>query len=122
MVGLSGAGETAMLNGLMTGGVYVSLHTADPGTSGTNELSGNGYARQSVSWTTSGSIPTVDSNTSIITFPTATGNWGTVTHFGLWTASSGGTFLGGQALTTSRSVLTNDIARFLASALQVSVT
>lgn len=71
---------------------YVSLHTADPGTTGTNEVSGGSpaYARKSTSsWgtdTTDDGIRTVT-----VTFDVPSGV--TVTHIGLWTASSGGTFL-----------------------------
>ena len=48
-VGSSGDGA----NGALTNGtVYVSLHSAAPGTTGANELSGSGYARvQVTAWT-----------------------------------------------------------------------
>jgi hypothetical protein len=29
---------------------YLSLHTADPGTTGANEVSGGSYARQAITW------------------------------------------------------------------------
>jgi len=71
---------------------YASLHTADPGDTGTNEASGGSYARQGVTF----GAPAVDGtgysivNTADITFsPPA----GTYTHLGLWTASTGGTFI-----------------------------
>ena len=120
MTGLSSVGETTVLNALLSA-AYVSLHTADPGNTGVNELAGNGYARQGpVAFTASGNNPTVDANTAIVSYPSATADWGTVTHFGLWSAATAGNFLGGQALTTSRLVLANDVARFLANTLQIS--
>lgn len=120
MTGLSSVGETTVLNALLSA-AYVSLHTADPGNGGVNELVGNGYARQGpVAFTASGNNPTVDGNTAVISYPSATAGWGTVTHFGLWSAATAGNFFGGQALTTARTVLANDVARFLANTLQVS--
>lgn len=120
MAGLSSSGETTVLNALLSS-VYVSLHTGDPGNAGANELVGNGYLRQGpVTFGAAGSNPTVDSNTAIVSYPSATADWGTVGYFGLWTAATAGTFLGGQALTTSRLVLANDVARFLAGTLQIS--
>jgi hypothetical protein len=110
-----------VLNALLAT-AYVSLHTADPGDTGANELVGNGYARQPVTFSNPSNThnPSVDSNAAIVSFATATAGWGTVTNFGLWTAATAGTFLGGQALNTARTVLANDVARFLAGALQVS--
>ena len=45
---------TRMFNGLVDIMVYVSLHSANPGSSGANELTGNAYTRVSVSSGTSG--------------------------------------------------------------------
>ena len=42
---LSEAGARKMLTGLMSGTVYVSHHSANPGNTGANEFSGSGYAR-----------------------------------------------------------------------------
>ncbi|WP_278266208.1 hypothetical protein [Nocardia sp. AG03] len=69
--------------------VYVSVHTGDPGTTGTNEASGGSpaYARVATTWSApangqiSGSQVTVD-------LPA-----GTYTHAGLWSAPTGGTFI-----------------------------
>jgi hypothetical protein len=120
MVGLSPAGEGAILAPL-TATAYVSLHTADPGTTGANEVSGGAYARQGpIAFTNSGSEPTVASNSAILTFATATAAWGTIGFFGLWTALTGGTFQGSGALTSPTPVNNGDTARFLANALTIS--
>ena len=42
----AGAGKAA--DGVVSGGVWVSLHSADPGSTGTNELTGGDYARVEV--------------------------------------------------------------------------
>lgn len=64
---------------------YVSFHTADPGTTGANEVAGT---RALITWTPGA--------TDGVSTGTATGSVGTgtvITFLGLWTASSGGTFL-----------------------------
>lgn len=97
--------------------VYVSLHTASPADTGANEVSGTGYARVAVSTGTNGtgsgsgftapSTRATENNAAIV-FPDPGGSWGTVTHVGLWDASSGGNFLVGAALGTSRPLTTGD--------------
>jgi hypothetical protein len=69
--------------------VYVGLHTADPTDAGTGaEVSGGSYARQSATF----GAPSDGSSTTTadITFPTATASWNTVTHIGIWDASTSG--------------------------------
>lgn len=127
MVGLSAAGESAVLTPLTTGiaggTAYVSLHTNDPGPTGTaNEVSGNAYARVPVSgWVNVGTNPTVAQNSGILTYPQATpSGWGTISHFGVWTALSGGTFLGSGLMQTAKTVNANDTARFSAGQLTIT--
>jgi hypothetical protein len=73
-----------------------------------------------VTWTAAGANPTVDSNSALIVYPTATADWGTVSYFGFWTAATAGVYRGGQTLTTPREILANDVARFVIGGLQVS--
>lgn len=120
MPGLSSAGEAATLAPL-TSSAYVSLHTADPANTGASEVSGGGYARQgAITFANAGNNPTVASNTTILSFPTATANWGTINYFGIWTAVSGGTFLGSGTLTTPRVINNGDMVRFAIGALTIS--
>ena len=74
--------------------IYVALYTSAPSDSGGGtEVSGNNYARVlHSSWTTASGGAT--SNSGAITFPTPSGVWGTVTHFGLFDASTSGNLLG----------------------------
>ena len=84
--------------------VYVGYSTADPldDGSGLAEPAGGGYARVlHSSWARSGNV--VD-NTGTITFPTTTASQGTITHFALFDAISGGNLLGSGALDTSRAL------------------
>lgn len=96
---LSNAGKNVMLDALGAVAVYASLHTADPGTTGASEVSGGSpaYARKSVTWNTAASGNLDNSNTSVFDVPGST----TVAYFGLWSASSGGTFYGGGSLSAS---------------------
>jgi hypothetical protein len=121
MTGLSSSGEAAILTPLTTT-AYVSLHTADPGDTGANEVSGNAYARVGpIAFANAGNNPTVASNSAIVTYAPATGSWGAVAYFALWTALTGGTFQGSGALATPKAVGNGDTARFLAGALTITV-
>src|SRR4051812_26618256 len=76
--------------------VFVSLHTADPGSSGTSEVSGGSpaYARKAITWTSAASGVLSASNAPVFDVPAAT----TVGWAGLWSASTAGTFYGGFPL------------------------
>lgn len=74
--------------------LYFSLHTADPGETGsqtTNEIAYTSYARIAVARTTSGFTVTANSVSpaSTVSFPAGTGGSGTATHFGLGTSLTG---------------------------------
>lgn len=74
--------------------VYVSLHTADPGESGsqsTSETTYTSYARAAVARSSGGWTVTNNSVSpaAAIPFPAGTGGSGTVTHFGVGSAASG---------------------------------
>lgn len=74
---------------------YLSVHSADPGTTGASEFSGGGYARQPIVFAAGSSDGVIASNAAI-TVPNA----GTVaaTYFGIWTTASTGTYKGGGLL------------------------
>ena len=69
--------------------VYVGLSTGsfNDDNSGT-ELSGSGYTRKVASFGAASSGTA--SNDAAIEFPAATGSWGTVSHFGIFDASTSG--------------------------------
>lgn len=74
--------------------LYVSLHTADVGESGTqttNETSYTGYARVAVARSNAGWVVTDNSVSpaNTISFPQCTGGTATITHFAIGTALSG---------------------------------
>ena len=120
MTGLSSYGEGQIL-GVLTTNAFVSLHTADPGNTGASEISGGGYARQGpTTFANAGNNPTVASNSAIVTYPTATANWGTITHFSVWDALTAGNYRGSGALQTPKAVNNGDTARFLAGVLTIT--
>lgn len=95
--GFSDAAKNAMLDHLGTLVGYLSLHTADPGTNGlTAENSGGSpaYARKAVTW--AGSSGGAMAMSGTVTFDVPAG--GGATHVGLWSAATGGTFYGSDAL------------------------
>jgi len=80
--------------------VYVSLHTADPGVTGANEISGGSYARQQVNhagWNAAADATEGSECTSVSSLTYTNLNACTITHVGLWDALSGGNFLMGGA-------------------------
>lgn len=112
------------------GVIYVSAHTADPGPDGqtSNEVTGGSYAAKvtaATDWNAATTAdPSVVTNANAITFVTATGNWGTVTHFGLWnhlTNRAAANFVGSKALTASQVVNTGNTLSFPAAALTHSL-
>lgn len=121
--------ENAMLNATLNNTAfttvatpYISLHTADPTDDGSGaEVSGGSYARTSASFATaagtSGSIAT-DAD---VTFPTATDGWGTVTHIGIWDASSSGNLLYHTALDSSKTIDSGDIFKITSGNLTVTL-
>jgi hypothetical protein len=91
------AAKHAMLDELASLAVFVSLHTADPGTTGASEVSGGSpaYARKAIAWNAASGGAIDSSNAPVFDVPAGT----TVTHVGFWSAASGGTFYGSDAVT-----------------------
>lgn len=102
MTDLSNSQETTVLNNIKTGGVYVSLHTADEGDEpvpakgvGSTEVTAADYARQHLTEANC-TVTTVDvggstlTNAVAISWGTTTSDWGTVTHAALWNTAVGG--------------------------------
>lgn len=114
---------------------YVALFTAAPSDSGGGtEVTGGSYARVAVTsngtnWANTQASGTgvssgtsgLTSNSSAIAFPAPTASWGTVTHFGIFDASSAGNLLFHGALTASKTVNNGDPApQFNAGALTLT--
>lgn len=106
--------------------LYIGLSTTTPNDDGSNftEVSGNNYARVAVSnnlteWpAASGGSKT---NGNAITFPEATGSWGTITHAGIFDASSGGNLLAVGPLDTSRTIDSAEVLEIPATGLTITL-
>ena len=85
------AEKNALATKFGTDAAYASLHSADPGSTGASEILGGSpaYARKALAWGTAASGAT----TVTVTFDVPTGV--TVAGAGLWSAATGGTFVGG---------------------------
>jgi hypothetical protein len=103
----------------MPSAVYVGLANAsfNDDASG-SELSGNGYTRKVATFSAASGGTT--SNSSAIEFPAATGSWGSVSHFGIFDASSSGNLLIHGAFSAAKTIATGDILRIAAGDLDVT--
>lgn len=119
--------ENALINGTIRGStftaptnVYVALYTSDPTDADTGtEVSGGSYARQIVTF----GAPSngVSASNADVTFPQATGSWGTVGWIGLRDAVSGGNLLYHTALDTSKVIDTGDVFKINSGNLSVTL-
>ena len=119
--------ETEILDHVFAGAAYTAPTTkylalftalADGEAGSVTEVSGGGYARQTVAFTTSGNTT---SNNAAVEFPTATGNWGTVTHVGVFDASSSGNLMAYATLSASKTIETGDVFRVPSGDLDITL-
>lgn len=104
--------------------MYVSLHTADPGKAGShaNEVAGGSYARVAVTLGAPAANGVYEEEkNSLVTFATATGSWGTITHLGIEDASTAGNMLFFGPLTASKVVGSGDTFSLPANNLTVDL-
>lgn len=91
---LQTSGLNDAVNGVAAAATWISAHTASPGSNGANEVTGGSYARQQTTWAAASNGARTGSQVAI---PCPAGT--AVTHWGLWTAQTNGTFKGWWALT-----------------------
>jgi hypothetical protein len=96
----------------------VKLHTADPGAAGTTAPAGN---TTRVAVTCSAAAAGSITNSGSIDW-TNVGTAETYSHVSFWSATSAGTFLGSNALTTPRTVAVGDNFSIAASSLTLAIT
>lgn len=108
---------------------YVALATADPTDAGTGAsmsecANTNTYARVTTAagdWdaAAAGAI----ANATDITFPEATGSWGTVTHFGILDSGTwgAGNLLAHGALGASKAIGSGDTPKFAAGDIDITL-
>jgi hypothetical protein len=100
--------------------VYAGLFTSDPTDAGSGtEVSGGSYARKAMTFGAPSNGASV--NSSAVEFDQATANWGTITHFGIFDASSSGNLLYHGALTASKTIETGDVFKFATSSVSITL-
>ncbi len=92
---------------------HIALFTAAPSDlGGGTEVTGGAYARVNAAGLFGAPSGGQVANSAVIAFPNATATWGTVTHFAVLTAATGGDMLRWGALQTSRLISTGDPVSF----------
>jgi hypothetical protein len=110
--------------------VYVALcRTAPTEAAGGEEVNGPGYARSAATFTLLAVPANAAANATAVDFAPATGDWGTVAHFEIWTQPTGGTRLyWGQLVDPADGVpieievTAGDVLRFSPGSLVVQAT
>jgi len=101
--------------------LYLALYTVTPGDAGGGtEVTGGAYARQSVALNASGGVG-VTANTSDITFPQASADWGELVAVGIFDDISAGNLLAWGALSPFKTVNSGDTFKVLAGDLDITV-
>ena len=132
MAGLSNQSEQDLLNHMFRPGAgaytppttnYVSLHDGDPADTGANEVTGGSYARfamtPATSWEAAGAVVARAIRNAVTVSFTGMPAVASITHVGVWTASSAGTFMGGDSLTTAKGVSAGGTVEFAANVLRL---
>ena len=128
MAALSNFAENEMLDHMLGTGAYTAptnvflgLFTSDPTDAGSGtEKSGDAYARQDINFgASSGGVAT---SSGVVTFPPATGSWGTITHLGIFAAVSSGNLLFHGALTASKAIASGDVFQVANGAITITAT
>ena len=94
--------RNTMLGTITSNVTHFSLHTADPGTAGTAEVTGSPYTREGASWAAASGGTAASSAEVVFDVPGST----TITHIGYWSALTAGTFYGSRALDASQTYAT----------------
>ena len=107
--------------------LYMALFTAAPSDSGGGtEVTGGSYARINrapldANWAATSGTDGLTDNVASIDFAVATANWGTITHMGIFDASTAGNLLFHGALTASKVINTNDQFKFAIGDLDITL-
>lgn len=134
MGSLSNYAENALLNHITKNSaytpvatVYLALCTADPTDAGTgasmNEVANSGsYARTAITFGAAASRRVTQSGA--VTFPAATGSWGTVTHWAVVDSAThgAGNLLAYGAFGSSKSIVSGNTPSVASGAVYVDIT
>lgn len=99
---------------------HLALYTVAPTDAGAGtEVTGNGYARQLVTW--SNATNSGASNNATVSFTASGGSWGTIVAVALCDAVSAGNQLWYGTLTTPRTIASGDVLEFAPGSIVVSL-
>ena len=129
MAALSDYAEKLLLDYSMTTGSvtrptawYVALYTVAPSDSGGGtEVSGGGYARQSVTFAAATSGAGTTSNTGDVSWTASGAAFGTVVAIGIFDAVSGGNLLWHGNMTASKTIADGDTLEFSAGNIDLTL-
>ena len=124
--------QNALLNGSLKNSaytpattVYIGLNSANPtattATALSNEISGNAYVREAITWgsVSGGSVST----STTITWPQASpSGWGSVGYVSIWDASTSGNLLFFGALASGITVNATDQVSILSGNLTITLS
>jgi len=108
-----------VLDSMLGSGIFASLHSSDPKDSGSNELKGNGYERQPVSFLLSvGGTKTNSKSLAWTNLPRTN----SVKFVGLWSDDTAGDFLWSIPLSDEKSINAGDTLSIGEGKLSLSVS
>ncbi len=96
---LNAIGNNAAITLLPVASLYVQLHVGDPGAAGTANVAGNSTRKVSSWGAAAGGLLTLDTDITWTTSEVDTAE--DYTHFSVWTAATGGTFIGSGTITAN---------------------
>ena len=96
MAGYNNTSKDVALDAIGAAATFISLHSADPGTTGANEISGGTYARVATTWSSAAASSKSGSQVTI-NVPAAA----TITYWGVWSTITAGVFYEGGSLPAS---------------------
>jgi len=101
------------------GSVFIGLSTADPLDTGAGlvEPSGGGYVRKEITFGAAASRQI--SQNALVTYPQASGTWGTITHWALFENALIGTVMGSGLLTTAKWVVSGNTPSIASGAVDI---
>lgn len=103
--------------------VYLALFTSNPTDAGSGTeltIGSNGYTRKVIAFNAASSGSATNSGT--VTFTSSGGNWGTITHFGIFDASTSGNLLYHGVLADDKLIENGDSLVVAATAITITET
>jgi hypothetical protein len=122
---LSNFSEDALMDHVFNGAytpaadIYVGMGTSADDTGLTAEPSGNGYAREIILFGSPATRKVVQNG--LITFDQATGAWGTMASYGLFSALTSGDFLGWGDFNVAKPVVDGNTPSIANSEVEISI-